>query len=132
MKENPKGKIIMHEVRLVAKKFLQREGTKFDEVFALITRIETISLVINIANNKNGSIYQMDVKYGILNALLEEEEYMALPPGFVVKNQESMFNRLKKTLYGLKQAPRAWNKRIVDFLNEPGFDIYVYLNMVCL
>lgn len=50
---------------------------------------------------------------------------MAQPPGFVVKNQDSKFYRLKKVLYGLKQAPRVRNKRIKGFLKEIGFNKYV-------
>ena len=42
VKANPKGEIIKHEARLVAKGFLQREGIDFEEVFTLIARIETI------------------------------------------------------------------------------------------
>lgn len=49
----------------------------------------------------------MDVKFAFLNDLLEDGVYVAQPPGFVVKNQESKFYRLNKALYGLKQAPRA-------------------------
>lgn len=72
---NPRGKIIKHKVWLVAKEFLQREDTDFDEVFASISINETIRLVIGIANNNNWSIYQIDVKFGFFNGKLEEEVY---------------------------------------------------------
>lgn len=58
VKENPKGEIIKHETRLVAKVFFQIEGIYFEEVFASLARTETIRLVIGIANNNNWSIYQ--------------------------------------------------------------------------
>ena len=44
----------------------------------------------------------MDVKYAFLNGPFKEEVYVEQPPGFVVKNQESNFYKLKKALYGLK------------------------------
>ncbi|XP_050915539.1 uncharacterized mitochondrial protein AtMg00820-like [Lathyrus oleraceus] len=46
VKTNPKGEIIKHKSRLVAKRFLQREGMDFKEVFALIARIETIGYLL--------------------------------------------------------------------------------------
>lgn len=53
VKVNPTGEIIKHMDQLVAKVFLQREGTNFEEVFALVVRIKTIRLVVSIANNNN-------------------------------------------------------------------------------
>lgn len=47
---------------------------------------------------------------------------MAQPPGFIVKNKESKFYRLRKALYGLKQTPQIRNKRIDGFLKKIGFD----------
>lgn len=59
VKENSKGEIIKHKARLIAKGFLQRQGIDFEEVFAPVAKIETIGLVVGIANNNNWSIYQM-------------------------------------------------------------------------
>lgn len=73
MKEIPKGEIIKHKARLVVKGFLQRECIDFEEVFTPAARIETIRIVLGIANNNNWPIYQMDVKYAFLNELLEEK-----------------------------------------------------------
>jgi hypothetical protein len=66
-------------------------------------------------------MYQMNVKSAFLNGPIEEEVYVAQPPGFIVKNQENKVYKLRKALYGLKQALRAWNKRIDKFLSETGF-----------
>ena len=49
------------------------------------------------------------------------EEDVEQPPGFIVRNKELKFYRLKKVLYDLKQALRTWNKRIDGFLKEVGF-----------
>ncbi|CAJ2647569.1 unnamed protein product [Trifolium pratense] len=122
LKVNSKGEITRHKARLVAKGFLQREGIDYGEVFAPVTRMETIRLVTAIANINDWPMYQMDVKSAFLNGPIDEEVYVAQPPGFKVKNQESKVYRLKKALYGLKQAPRAWNKRMDKFLIEIGFE----------
>jgi hypothetical protein len=102
LKFNSKGVVTRHKARLVAKGFLQKQGIDFDEVFAPVTRMETIRLVTAIANNNNWSMYQMDVKSAFLNGPIEEEVYVAQPPGFIVKNQENKVYKLRKALYGLK------------------------------
>lgn len=53
MKANLKGEVIKHKAILVAKGFLQRESIDFEEVFASVVRIETIRLVVRIANNND-------------------------------------------------------------------------------
>lgn len=63
----------------------------------------------------------MDVKSAFLNGELEEEVYVAQPPGFVVKGHENKVLKLRKALYGLKQAPRAWNLKLDRCLQSLGF-----------
>ena len=63
----------------------------------------------------------MDVKSAFLNGKLEEEVYVAQPPGFVdPKNPDKVF-RLNKALYGLKQAPWAWYDTLKEFFVKNGF-----------
>ncbi|KAG8077869.1 hypothetical protein GUJ93_ZPchr0007g4308 [Zizania palustris] len=57
-------------------------------------------------------VHHMDVKSAFLNGELEEEVYVAQPPGFVIEGQEAKVYRLDKALYGLRQAPRAWNNKL--------------------
>jgi hypothetical protein len=121
LKLNPDGSIAKHKARLVARGFLQREGLDYSEVYSLVARIETIRLVVAIANARDWPMYHLDVKSSFLNGPLEELVFVTQPPGFVIKGKENMAYRLKKALYGLKQAPRAWNKRIDGFLVKQGF-----------
>ncbi|GKB33219.1 copia protein [Tanacetum coccineum] len=58
----------------------------------------------------------MDVKSAFLNGFINEEVYVAQPPGFIDFAKPNYVYRLKKALYGLKQAPKAWYDRLKAFL----------------
>src|SRR4051812_13351067 len=63
----------------------------------------------------------MDVRSAFLNGKIEEEVYVAQPPGFEDPKHPDMVYKLNKALYGLKQAPHAWYDTIKDFLKSKGF-----------
>ena len=84
------------------KGFLQEKGIDLDEVFAPVSRIETIRLVVGLANMNNWHTCQMDVKCEFLNDPLDEEVYVEQPVGFVKHGKERKEYRLHKALYGLK------------------------------
>ncbi|GKV53076.1 hypothetical protein SLEP1_g59622 [Rubroshorea leprosula] len=96
-------------------------GIDYDEVFALVARLETIQLIISLAAQNKWKIYQMDVQSAFLNGYLEEEVYVQQPLGYVVKGHEDRVLKLKKALYGLKQAPKAWYSRIDKYFQDHGF-----------
>ncbi|WVZ16028.1 hypothetical protein V8G54_013594 [Vigna mungo] len=120
-KYKPNGDIAKLKARLVAKGFLQKPGVDFTNVFAPVARLETVRLVVVVANFQEWRIWQMDVKSAFLNGPLEEEVYVRQPPGFEKEGQEQKVYRLNKAMYGLRQAPRAWNIHIDALLTKPGF-----------
>ena len=63
----------------------------------------------------------MDIKSAFLNGKIEEEVYVAQPPGFEDPKRPDMVYKLNKALYGLKQAPRAWYDTLKDLLKSKGF-----------
>lgn len=73
VKVAPIGEVTRHKARLISKRFLQKEGIDFYEVFAPIVRIETLKLLIALANINSWSMCQMDVKYVFLNDPLDEK-----------------------------------------------------------
>ncbi|GKA75938.1 retrovirus-related pol polyprotein from transposon TNT 1-94 [Tanacetum coccineum] len=58
----------------------------------------------------------MDVKGAFLNGFINEDVYVAQPPGFIDFAKPNHVYRLKKALYGLKQAPKSWYDRLKAIL----------------
>jgi hypothetical protein len=99
IKHKPDGSIAKYKARLVAKGFLQKQGIDYTEVFASVARLETVRLVIAIANHLNWDFVQLDVKSAFLNGKLEEEVYVEQPQGFTVTGKEDYVLKLHKALY---------------------------------
>ncbi|GJY82929.1 retrovirus-related pol polyprotein from transposon TNT 1-94 [Tanacetum coccineum] len=99
----------------------QEKGIDFEESFALVARIEAISIFVANAANKNMMIYQMGVQMTFLNGELKEEVYISQLEGLVDQGNPSQVYKFKKALYGLKQAPSAWYNMLSSFLISQHF-----------
>jgi hypothetical protein len=111
----------MYKARLVAKGYVKRPGTDLEEVYAPVSRLESVRLLLSVATKEGWEVDHMDVKSAFLNGNLVEEVYVAQPAGFVAKGEEHKVLKLKKALYGLRQAPRAWNAKLDNSLLSLGF-----------
>ncbi|GKF70703.1 putative ribonuclease H-like domain-containing protein, partial [Tanacetum coccineum] len=80
-KKDERGIVIRNKERLVAQGHTQEEGIDYDEVFALVAKIEAIRI--------------------------EEEVYVCQPLGFENPDYPNKVYKVVKALYGLHQAPRA-------------------------
>ncbi|GJS73464.1 ribonuclease H-like domain-containing protein [Tanacetum coccineum] len=99
--------------------YTQEEGIDYDEVFALVARIEAIRLFLAYALFKYFVVYQMDVKSDFLYGKIEEEVYVCQPPGFEDPEFLDEVYKVEKALYGLHQAPIAWDsyeKRLIQVI----------------
>jgi len=115
IKTDADGNVIRYKARLVAKGYSQQPGLDFGDTFAPVTRLETIRLLLGIATHNDWEIRQVDVKTAYLYGDLDEEIYMAVPPGLGVP--EGHVLRLVKALYGLKQAGRQWHSKLKSTLS---------------
>ncbi|GJW42871.1 putative ribonuclease H-like domain-containing protein [Tanacetum coccineum] len=101
--------------------YTQEEGIDYDEVFALVARIEAIRLSLAYASFKDFVVYQMDVKSSFLYGKIKEEVYVYQPPGFEDPEFPDKVYKVEKALYGLHQAPRAWYETLSTYLLDNGF-----------
>nr|GEW75622.1 ribonuclease H-like domain-containing protein [Tanacetum cinerariifolium] len=63
-------------------KMQKEEGIDYEEVFALVARIEAIRLFLAYASSIGFLVYQMDVKSAFLYKTFKEEVYVCQPLGF--------------------------------------------------
>nr|GEU86599.1 putative ribonuclease H-like domain-containing protein [Tanacetum cinerariifolium] len=115
------GIVIRNKARLVAQGHTQEEGIDYEEVFALLARIEAIRLFLAYASFMGFMVYQMDVKSAFLNETIKEEVYVCQPLGFEDPDYPDKVYKVVKALYGLHQAPRAWYETLTNYHLENGF-----------
>ena len=121
LKVNAEGVIERYKARLVARGFSQKFGEDYDETFCPVVRHESVRTLIALAVQNNLKLHQMDITTAFLNGELKEEVYMKQPEGFIVKGQQDLVCRLKRSIYGLKQSGRCWNNTLDEELKKMGF-----------
>nr|GEX89284.1 hypothetical protein [Tanacetum cinerariifolium] len=112
-KKDERGIVVRNKVRLVTQGHIQEEGIDYEEVFALVARIEAIRLFLAYASFMGFMVYQMDDKSAFLYGTIEEEVYVCQPLGFEDPDHPEKVYKVVKALYGLHQAPRAWYETLV-------------------
>ena len=111
------------KARLVADGNTQRHGVDFDRIFSTVVKASTIRLVLVVAAAKDYNLSQIDIRQAYLQAKLNEEIYMRVPPGIHPFDEDgnALVCKLLRSLYGLKQAGREWGMLFSGFLVEWGF-----------
>ena len=82
-KINSYGTIDKLKSRLLEKGYSQKEGIDYEETFAPVAKLNTITMLIALATKKHWMIHQLDVKSAFLNGELKQEVYLEKPEGFV-------------------------------------------------
>lgn len=130
LKKDANGEIQKYKARIVAKGYVQRQGIDFEEIFAPVTRLETVRMLLALAAKNGWEVHHLDVKTAFLNGEIMEEVYVSQPEGFIQKGKETLVYKLIKALYGLRQAPRAWYAKLNRCLEELGFERCPYEHAV--
>ncbi|GJR21530.1 putative ribonuclease H-like domain-containing protein [Tanacetum coccineum] len=113
--------MIRNKARLVAQGYIQEKGIDYNEVFALVARIEAIRLFLAYASFKDFVVYLMDIKSAFLYGKIKEEVYICQPIGFEDPDFPDRVYKVDKELYGLHQAPRAWYETLSKYLLDNEF-----------
>ncbi|KAL8089889.1 hypothetical protein AgCh_039374 [Apium graveolens] len=100
IKKDMDGNVIKHKARLVARGYVQQQGIDYEEVFAPVTRMETVRLILALVAKYGWEVHHMDVKSTFLNREIQEE------------------------------APRAWYARLKKCLEGLGFEKCSYEHAV--
>nr|GEW05934.1 putative ribonuclease H-like domain-containing protein [Tanacetum cinerariifolium] len=118
-KKGKRGIVIRNKARLITQGHTQEEGIDYEEVFALVARIEAIRLFLAYASFMGFMVYQMDVKSAVLYGTIKEEVYVCQLLGFKDPDHPYKVYKVVKALYGLHQALRAWFQ--MSFMGELTF-----------
>ena len=120
IKTDAEGSVERFKARLVAQGLSQKPGIDYDDTFSPVARFESVRTVIALAMQNDLKLHQIDVTTAFLYGDLKDEVYMRQPEGFVVKGQEYLVCKLKRSIYGLKQS-RSWNSVLDQHLKKVGF-----------
>jgi len=121
VKRGPDGSIQKYKAHLIAQGFTQVEGINFNQTFALVAKSSSLHTIFALATEHDLEVHQMDVKATYLNADLDKEIYMEVPPSFDIPDGHIL--RLKKGVYGMKQGGHVWYinfSRMLVLLPAPG------------
>jgi hypothetical protein len=102
-KQDEYGVVTRNKAILVAKGYAQVVGLDFDETFALITRLESIRILLAYATHHGFNLFQMDVKSIFLNGPIKEEIFVEKPPDFEDSEYPNLVFKLKRHSMGLSK-----------------------------
>jgi hypothetical protein len=133
LKKGVDDKVERYKARMVAKRYSQKEGIEFHEIFSPVVNTVSIRIVLALVALLDLELEQPDVKTSFLHGDLDEEIYMEQPKGFVQNHSKKFVCWLKKSLYGLRQSPKQWYKKFDSFMvsqnyTRSEYDHYVYFN----
>lgn len=122
IKRGINNEILRFKARLVIQGFRQIEGVDFHKTFSSVAQMRTFRVICALSINKNLRVTQYDISNAFLNAELDKEIYMKLPPGYTTEGDKNHCWRLLKGLYGLKQASRLWNKLLIKSFKQANLE----------
>ena len=108
------------KARLVVQGFRQRPGVDHDDTWSPTVNPTSIRVLLALANELDWDVSSLDVKQAFLQAGIDRELYIRLPPD-LQREGRSTVARLRKSLYGLKQGAHLWYELLVATMLELGY-----------
>ncbi|CAM9489036.1 unnamed protein product [Sphacelaria rigidula] len=99
------------KARVVGQGWWQEAGRDCGNIDSPACRIQNIRMASVVAAALDLDVIQLDVQTASLNAPLEEDVYVQLPPGFEQRDPVTDFPlvmKLRRSLYVLRQSPQNW------------------------
>ena len=87
VKFNPDGSIARLKTRLVAKGYAQTYGVDYSDTFSLVAKLTSIHLFISLAASYDYDLHQLDIRNAFLHRDLQEEVYMVLLRGLLLRRR---------------------------------------------
>ncbi|KAA0035715.1 Retrovirus-related Pol polyprotein from transposon TNT 1-94 [Cucumis melo var. makuwa] len=78
-KRDSNGNIERYKARLVAKGYTQKDGIDYKETFSLVSKKDSLRIIMALVAHYDLKLHQMDVKTTFLNENLDEEVFMDQP-----------------------------------------------------
>lgn len=119
-KRGANNSIMQHKAQLVAQGYSQLYRINYDEIFAPVTSVTTILLLLMLVVSNRWETYHVDFNSAYLNTELNKEIYMKIPNGHNASKSEKVF-KLKKAIYRLKQAGHKWYLLLKKNLLDQGW-----------
>lgn len=98
----------------------QQTSSSYNDIETSILSLDSLRILLIIANNKKMKLKTLDINHAFLYATLNEELYIQHP-----KNARKV-TPLRKALYGLKQSPKRWNETLKESMNGMGLYDNIY------
>nr|GEU96299.1 hypothetical protein [Tanacetum cinerariifolium] len=116
-KKDERRVVVRNKARLVAQGHRQEEWIDYDEVFALVARIEAIRIFLAFASFMGFIVYQMDVKSAFLHGTIDEEVYVTQHSGFIDPKSLNKVTAKTSHLQAVKRIFRdAYEKKLIQVL----------------
>ena len=111
------------KAQLVGKGYTQQLGVDYNEMWAGVTRLESVQMTTAVAANckLNLKLWQIDFVGAYLNSLTKEDIYMKQPEGFIEVGYEDYVCKLVHTIYGTMQGGHDWYKTVSKTFNDLGY-----------
>ncbi|KAL8121981.1 hypothetical protein AgCh_018639 [Apium graveolens] len=103
----------LYGLRQVPRAWYSKLRVDFKAIFAPVTRLEIVRLLLALSAKNGWMVHHLDVKSTFLNVDLKVEFYVSQSEGFEKPGQEHMVYKLSQAFYGLRQAPRVWYSKLM-------------------
>jgi hypothetical protein len=112
------GRFLKTKARLVVRGDQQAKSLT-EDTYAATLAGRSFRTIIAIAARFDLELIQYDAVNAFVNAKLEEDVFMKMPPGH---RRTGTILKLSKALYGLRKSPLLWQKELTRTIRQLGFE----------